>query len=299
MPRKATIPCAQCGTLFVPRSDTHRFCSYACRGASVRGTGKGRATYGESTCVHCGAVFTVKRREYSGKYCSRACSDATNKNPKAQPWDDVQCAYCGETFKRPPWQADVQCCSVKCGKRHQALTVRGEAHPLFKPKVKMACEVCGTVCEVKPSLVSRFRACSRRCATRIGQRAMPRISGIERMMAEVFDGLGLAYVQQREIGWCAVDFAFENARLVVEVDGDYWHGRPEQRKKDRARDAYLRKCGWRVMRLRECDIRADAIACGKNVLAMLHGDSSAQLALALPQSVPAGRSRPKPRHECA
>lgn len=42
-----------------------------------------------------------------------------------------------------------------------------------------------------------------------------------------------------------VDFCFEGARLVIEVDGQKWHGDPAL---DRAVDNRLVAAGWRVLR---------------------------------------------------
>lgn len=75
------------------------------------------------------------------------------------------------------------------------------------------------------------------------------------------------------------DLVFSKYRLVVFVDGDFWHGRNWERQKqklargsngpywlakiaynierDRGIDAQLRGLGWRVMRFWEGDIRQD------------------------------------------
>jgi DNA mismatch endonuclease (patch repair protein) len=80
------------------------------------------------------------------------------------------------------------------------------------------------------------------------------------------------------------DLVFARARVVVFVDGDYWHGRrwaarkrklaqganaaywinkiEGNRKRDRLNNRRLREVGWTVLRFWETDIakRADAIA---------------------------------------
>lgn len=224
------------------------------------------------TCLKCGVRFAVKRSDSAGKYCSKRCNDSVNKNPPPQPWTPLPCAYCGETFLRAPWNSAIQCCSNKCGKRLRARTVVGENHPLYKPKVPMACEVCGTIRMVKPSLVYRFRSCSRQCNAALSQRTFPRVSSIERAMAVAFSAIGLRPVPQRAIGPYVVDFAFPDAMIVVETDGTYWHGRESQQTKDRQKDGYLRSQGWEVIRLTEERIKADAVQCAREVAAMLHVD---------------------------
>lgn len=95
---------------------------------------------------------------------------------------------------------------------------------------------------------------------------MPRVSGIERMMAEALAARGIKADAQYEIGPFVVDFALTEFNIVLECDGDYWHNLPKQIKKDRAKDAYLLKCGWKVLRIKECDIRASVDQCVDRVL---------------------------------
>lgn len=48
-----------------------------------------------------------------------------------------------------------------------------------------------------------------------------------------------------------VDEWLPNHNIVIEVDGRYWHTREKQIKKDKAKDAYLTKCGHKVIRVWE------------------------------------------------
>lgn len=263
--RRVLIPrnCQMCERVFQPGTSTQQYCSPEC--AHKANGIKSRRQYPVKTCARCGKDFEHKRKDTSGKYCSRACSDAVNKNPPAIPWIDKACAYCGKPFKCSPWHPEVAHCSGKCAKRHEAQTKRGVNHPLYKEKTAMTCEVCGKVCMVKPSLVSRFRACSRRCAAVLSQQAWPRTSSIEKAMHDAFLAIGLTPVPQYAIGGWVVDFAFPSARLVVECDGTYWHGRPRQQLRDRQKDASLRERGWHILRLSEIDINASPADCAQRV----------------------------------
>jgi very-short-patch-repair endonuclease len=59
---------------------------------------------------------------------------------------------------------------------------------------------------------------------------------------------GLKFRRQFAIGNYVVDFYCFEARLVVELDGGA-HAQPSQVKRDRAKDAYLKSAGIRVLRL--------------------------------------------------
>jgi very-short-patch-repair endonuclease len=156
---------------------------------------------------------------------------------------------------------------VKCAR--PAGAQRGEGHYRWKPKVRKTCEVCGAERWVKPSLADRFRACSKRCASALAKRAAPRVSSLERTMAGAMAAIGLEPEAQVAFRWYVVDFAFHEARVVVECDGTYWHARPKQQRLDHSKDSYLRNRGWRVVRLTEEAIKADPAACAEHVRAVV------------------------------
>ena len=64
---------------------------------------------------------------------------------------------------------------------------------------------------------------------------------------------GMRFRRQHPIGPYIADFACIPANLIVEVDGAT-HGSDEEVTHDRKRDAYLRKSGWRVVRIRNEDV---------------------------------------------
>jgi DNA mismatch endonuclease (patch repair protein) len=69
------------------------------------------------------------------------------------------------------------------------------------------------------------------------------------------------------------DFAFRKQKLAIFVDGCFWHGCPKcfrlpkqnrafwrvkiegNRKRDRSVNAWLRRLGWKVIRIRECQLK--------------------------------------------
>jgi len=51
-----------------------------------------------------------------------------------------------------------------------------------------------------------------------------------------------------------VDVYIPKLNLIIEADGDYWHSLPKAVRKDRAENAYLKKCGYNLVRWREKDI---------------------------------------------
>lgn len=63
------------------------------------------------------------------------------------------------------------------------------------------------------------------------------------------DKLKVRFRRQHPIGPYIADFACPEHNLVIEVDGDV-HEEAEQVDRDHAKDEYLTKQGWRVLRFR-------------------------------------------------
>jgi len=79
-------------------------------------------------------------------------------------------------------------------------------------------------------------------------------------MAILLKGLGIEYTPQAVIGDMVCDFLVPDVKIVIEVDGDYWHANPdkfpnppahriEQRERDKRRDWFLRRHGFSVVRI--------------------------------------------------
>lgn len=264
--------CPVCQTTFTCQPSAEKvYCSLTCARKMSPQCQKRPDLRPTSVCEKCGNTFRVQRKESVGRFCSRKCSDAVSKNPPAFRVDK-HCLHCGTPFRAVPRTdgREKACCSPKCSKVHRAKTVHGPNHPLWKPKTPMACEICGTVVEVTPSKVKRFRACSRRCAVLIGLRQWPRPSSIERKMDEAFRVLSLRAHPQYIFGPYAADFAFPEHRVIVECDGKYWHSLPDRMEKDRSKDAYLIRHKWLVVRLTEDEINASPSSCAERVANLLH-----------------------------
>ncbi|MDD4987060.1 MAG: DUF559 domain-containing protein [Dehalococcoidales bacterium] len=60
--------------------------------------------------------------------------------------------------------------------------------------------------------------------------------------------------QQPINGKFIVDAYVPSHKLVIEADGEYWHSREPNIKRDKSENAYLRKCGYNVIRLKEVEI---------------------------------------------
>lgn len=103
-----------------------------------------------------------------------------------------------------------------------------------------------------------------------GLAALANIHGptsIEVSTARELEARGVEFEQQKVVGPFICDIFVSSMNLDIECDGDYWHSLPNMKKRDRMRDSWFWRNGYRVLRLTERDIRADigqAIAAGLN-----------------------------------
>lgn len=71
----------------------------------------------------------------------------------------------------------------------------------------------------------------------------------------VLDSNNLVYEEQYQIGPYQLDFAFVDARIDLEIDGDQHHLDPRVVKSDIRRNAYLIDLGWSIIRIKWSDYK--------------------------------------------
>lgn len=98
-----------------------------------------------------------------------------------------------------------------------------------------------------------------------------KMNKLEKIVADELDRAKIPYYFQyfiTEDGVCkSYDFKIKTKPLIIEVDGDFWHGNPNQsnhhihvnktRKNDKLKDEIAMKRGYKVIRLWESDIKKD------------------------------------------
>jgi very-short-patch-repair endonuclease len=89
---------------------------------------------------------------------------------------------------------------------------------------------------------------------------------LEKAGAQIMNSLGVCYEEQVLIGSkFVVDVLIPQYKIVIQWDGDFWHGNPKiyqtfypiqesNKKRDHACNAYLAKCGYQVLRFWESDV---------------------------------------------
>lgn len=269
------LTCEVCGDTFRAhgaRAESARFCSRACKGIASRAT---------FTCETCG-TRSYGFRNRSKRWCSRACAAAARRTGETR-----ACAQCGAAFYVTAGRAALglgRFCSLACHNAHQG-----------RSKTSHECKVCGQTFRWSPSRSAsgnyRITYCSLTCRDADPERRamllamnerlqLGRMTRVEALGYALLDSVGVDYRRQVSFGGkFTPDAVIPAARLVVQFDGDYWHDRagtstePRIQRRvalDRSQDAYVRACGWEVVRFWESELRDIPAACADRLSQLLH-----------------------------
>jgi very-short-patch-repair endonuclease len=75
-------------------------------------------------------------------------------------------------------------------------------------------------------------------------------TSIETIVYQKLKDWGIIYEKHYTVnGRFIVDAFLPDYKMIIEVDGEYWHNLDRVRKKDKAENAYLTKCGYKVIRI--------------------------------------------------
>lgn len=80
--------------------------------------------------------------------------------------------------------------------------------------------------------------------------------------------------RQYKIGPYYADFAHEESKTVIEIDGAAYHSTPEQIARDKRRQAYIESSGWHVVRFSGKQTNNKADECVKQARFFIHSRMS-------------------------
>ena len=164
-------------------------------------------------------------------------------------------------------------CSIHCKSMWLGEKYKGKKSPVWvNINRKKTCEVCQKEFLVnKPCLITKRRFCSEKCfykhektdikkikrllEERLKQQTMRGNTSIEKKVYQELKNRGLLFEKQYLVNSkFLVDAYIPSLNLIIEADGDYWHALERVKKQDKAKNAYLTKCGFNLLRLSETEI---------------------------------------------
>jgi len=188
-------------------------------------------------CVSCGHT----RLENPGRATRCACGNGRYRMTRQCP--------CGRIFslsRKSQWA-----CSISCSNKHRLNTKKGRTYPHLRRAPVIACATCGVLFRATRTCRSRpAKYCTHDCYMKSRAETEP-----ERKVRCSLESLGIEHEVQVRIERWTVDFLCGN--VVLEVDGDYWHDKPEVAEKDARKDAWLAANGYDLIRVRESELGDD------------------------------------------
>lgn len=260
---KITRICEVCGKEFQwsdcasnKKKNGGRYCSKKCKGIASR--------LPISECEWCGKEFQQTYNQHM--FCSAECGNKS-RNAKRKTGKMCVCKQCSTVFYAPKCRSEeAKFCSIACANKWQG-----------RNKIEFICKICGKRYRLSPSRAEQTNPtyCSITCRNNdpAVKKRLLEMNAIQQTLSpnkleiagyKILDGMKIGYTKQTMLFEKFVVDAFIPERgLVIQFDGDYWHGNRDkfsnldarQSKRvalDKSQDAYMRKCGLRILRFWEC-----------------------------------------------
>ncbi|MBM4136953.1 MAG: DUF559 domain-containing protein [Nitrospira sp.] len=213
-------------------------------------------------CLGCGKKIELRRAKDNLKYCSLNCYRKSAR-PQRKTGKVVRCEMCGkETYKNKGWfeKSKNHFCSKVCANKYQT-----------KDKLKFTCKICGKVFYWSKSRVKTNNPlyCSWICRLKdkehiiknaikgnLIQQNKKGLNRLEIKGRKMLILMGIDFEEQVLIfNKFLVDILIPNKNLIIQWDGEYWHNKPARKILDKSQDAYLRKCGYNVLRITDKQLK--------------------------------------------
>lgn len=98
-----------------------------------------------------------------------------------------------------------------------------------------------------------------------------KISSLEKKFIEWAISQSVEYVHQFQIRstWHRYDFLIKNTNVIVEMDGDFWHSKPDHVLRDSKFDDTARRHGYIVIRIRESELNNNSNIFNERLLELI------------------------------
>lgn len=184
-------------------------------------------------CKVCGKEFLAKSyliKRGFGIFCSRECQHKTYPERVVK-----NCLNCDNQFSVWPSHAHLaKFCSKEC------------ADDFKRDYVDLVCKNCEKPFKIPRWELNRGRGtfCTRECFIKFNGE-----SSLEEKMRKVLTKAKIKFLQEYKFGRFRADFLLTDLKTVVECDGEFWHMSSKAKSRDARKDEYLKKEGYKVIRM--------------------------------------------------
>ena len=229
---------------------------------------KGEYKLRKFKCKGCGKNFELRRMKDKLSYCSLGCY-RNSLRPERKTGKIIDCEYCGkETYKRKCFieKSKNLFCSQSCANKFQG-----------RNKLRYICKICGKEFKWSKSreVNNNPTYCSMNCRNKDTERLLENsikgnlvqqnkkgLNKLELKGRAILQDLGLKLDKDfREqvlmFNKFLVDVLIISKKLIIQWDGEYWHNRKKRKSLDISQDSYFKKCGYKVLRVTDKQMRED------------------------------------------
>jgi very-short-patch-repair endonuclease len=239
-------------------------------------------------CIKCNSELIRNKKEQTNvfkfrKYCSFFCYKGTSLIGK-KTGIDKKCGFCAkDIYVKKSMIKEVNFCNSECHNLYQG-----------RNKVSYNCKICSKEFKVSPINAKRRKptycsiVCRNLCAdwkfncvitNNVNLQNNKAPTKLEVEGYKILDEIGYPYEKQYPIeNKFTVDSFLTDFKLVIQFDGDYWHGLKKdkngdldkrQKKRvalDKSQDGYMKKLSYNILRFWEHEIHNDRINVMKRIL---------------------------------
>lgn len=213
-------------------------------------------------CLGCGKEVELRRSKKNLKYCSFDCYGKSPR-PQRKTGGIVKCAMCSkEIYKnnKALKKYKKHFCNTDCANKYQG-----------KNKISFTCKICGKKFYWSKSRVKENNPlyCNWQCRIKdkehiiknaikgnLIQQNKKGLNKLELAGRKILLNIGVDFQEQvLMFNKFLVDVLIPSKNLVIQWDGEYWHNKPDRKKLDKSQDAYMLKCGYKVLRITDKQIK--------------------------------------------
>ncbi len=212
-------------------------------------------------CIGCGKEVEARRSKTSTKYCSMDCFRKTEIRQNNRNGKVIKCGICGKKKYLALYRLkDINFCSRECANEY-----------LRRNKVNFICKICGKGFSWSKSRLKNSTPtyCSMECRNKdsdhmikcglnstIKQHEKMGLNKLELEGRGILKELGIRFNEQvLMFNKFLVDVLLKDKPIIIQWDGEYWHTKRENVLRDKSQDAYLKKCGYTIIRITDKEIK--------------------------------------------
>jgi very-short-patch-repair endonuclease len=221
--------------------------------------------YKERTIICKGCGKTITKRMPEGRNCCSLECYRKSKKPQRKTGKMINCAECGKQVYKSKCHLNRSkklFCSQECANKYQG-----------RNKIKYICKTCGKTFRWSKSRENQTNPtyCSIKCrnndtehmmkcglSSTLKQQRKRGLNKLELAGRKILRDLKIDFNEQvLMFDKFLVDVLLKNKKIIIQWDGEHWHNRPKRKQLDISQDAYLDKCGYKVLRITDKQIKND------------------------------------------